>query len=133
MKNHFLMVGLSWSVVCQFLPHLTPQTWTLIVFMTLDFVTAIVNAVVFGTSTKTTTGGLESRAMLKGLVRKVYIIFLCAISYSCDYLLSTNYIYNTVVVAMIVNELVSLLENIAVSGLQTPEVLNKFLEVIKNE
>lgn len=127
------LTGFIMSCVHNVYPFFTPHTWILIIFMITDMITGVVNGTVFKNSPKTKNGGLSSTTMVRGIVRKCYILILCVVASQCDVLMNTDYVYNTVVIAFIVSEGLSLLENIAVSGVKIPAKISECLEVLKND
>lgn len=106
---------------------------TLFICIVLDYVTGLMVAGVFKNSTKTENGALESRAGLKGLVRKIIMIVLVGITHLIDILLNTDYIRYTAVIGFICNEVISLIENAGLMGVPIPSVLTKAIDVLKNK
>lgn len=105
----------------------------LTVFMSLDYVTGLIVAGVFKHSPKSDTGALESRACLKGLFRKGGMLVLVLIGYAVDDVLGTQYIMDGVIYALMVNELLSLLENLGLMGVEYPDVLANALELLRHK
>ena len=106
---------------------------TLICCIVLDYLTGLIVAGVFNNSNKTETGALESRAGLKGLCRKIMIIFLVGLAYRLDLLLGTDYIRYTVIIGFISNEVLSLIENAGLMGVPIPNVIKRAVDVLKNK
>lgn len=106
---------------------------TLVIFMALDYITGIVVAGVFRQSEKTKDGGLESIIGWKGIIRKGCTLAMVMISHRLDILFECNYIMNTVVIAFISNELISLIENFGLMGVPIPEPIRKAISVLKEE
>lgn len=104
---------------------------TLLIFMAIDFLTGLTVAGVFHKSKKTNQGGLESRAGFKGLVRKGMILLIVLIGSQLDLVMGTNHIRDAVVIAFIVNETISILENAGLMGIPMPDILVKSVEVLK--
>ena len=104
---------------------------TLMIFMTLDFITGLVVAGVFHKSRKSDTGALESRAGWKGLCRKVYTLILVLIAHRIDLTIGTNYIRDAVIIAFIANELISLVENAGLMGVPIPDVIIKAIDILQ--
>ncbi len=105
----------------------------LTVFMSLDYVTGLIVAGVFKHSPKSDTGALESRACLKGLFRKGGMLVLVLIGYAVDDVLGTQYIMDGVIYALMVNELLSLLENLGLMGVEYPTVMANALELLRRK
>ena len=106
---------------------------TLIWFMGIDYVTGLLVAGVFKRSPKTEGGGLESRAGWKGLVRKGVTLLIVLVATRLDLLIGKgSFIRDAVVIAFVVNETMSILENIGLMGVPIPPVLVRAIEVLKN-
>lgn len=105
---------------------------TLVVFMAMDYVTGMLVAGVFKRSPKTEGGGLESRAGWKGLIRKGVTLLIVAVAARLDLLVGDqSFIRDGVVIAFLVNETLSIVENAGLMGVPIPPVLVKAIEVLK--
>ena len=103
---------------------------TLIIAMVIDFVSGLVVAGVFHKSKKTDSGALESKAGWKGLCRKVMTLLMVLIAYRLDLAIGVDYIKNTVIIGFIANEVISIVENAGLMGLQYPDVINKAIDIL---
>ena len=103
---------------------------TLLIFMSIDYLSGLIVAGVFHNSPKTGTGTLESRAGWKGLCRKCMTLLFVLIAYRLDLELSTNYIRNAVIIGFMTNELISIVENAGLMGLPLPAVITKAIDVL---
>lgn len=103
----------------------------LIVFMVLDYLTGLIVAAVFHASKKTKSGKLSSAAGLKGLAKKVLMLFLVIAGQYADLVLGIDYFRTAVVIALIANELISLIENAGLAGIEVP-VLSKAVDALKS-
>lgn len=106
---------------------------TLIVFMAIDYVTGIVVGGVFHKSPKTKSGALESKAGWKGLCRKGMTILIILISCRLDLIMGTSFVRDAVIIAYIVNETISIVENAGLMGLPVPTVVTEAIEVLKKK
>lgn len=106
---------------------------TLLIFMLIDYVTGLVVAGVFHKSPKTANGGLESKAGLKGLVRKCAVLILVLVGFRLDIAIGTTYIRDGVCIAFMVNELISIVENAGLMGLPIPGVITNAIEVLTHK
>lgn len=104
---------------------------TLLIFMGLDYISGLVVAGVFHTSTKTETGALESKAGWKGLCRKCMILIFVLVAYRLDLVIGTTYIRDAVIIAFIANELISLVENAGLMGVPLPHVITKAIDILQ--
>lgn len=106
---------------------------TLLIFMGLDYVSGLVVAGVFHTSTKTKTGALESSTGWKGLCRKVMTLIFVLVAHRLDLVIGTNYIRDAVIIAFIANETISLVENAGLMGLPLPAVVTKAIDILQKK
>lgn len=107
---------------------------TLVWFMAIDYITGMLVAGVFHKSPKTPGGGLESRAGWKGLIRKGVTLLVVLVATRLDLLLGDNsFIRDAVVIAFIVNETMSIIENLGLMGIPVPKVLTRAIEVLKEQ
>ena len=107
---------------------------TLVWFMAIDYVTGMLVAGVFHKSPKTPGGGLESRAGWKGLIRKGVTLLVVLVATRLDLLIGDNsFIRDAVVIAFVINETMSIIENLGLMGIRVPKVLTRAIEVLKEK
>lgn len=106
---------------------------TLLIFMLADYITGLIVAGIFHKSPKTATGALESHAGLKGLLRKGGILLVVLIACRLDILLQTNFVRDSVVIAFISNEVLSIIENLGLMGVPIPKVIMNAIEVLRHK
>jgi toxin secretion/phage lysis holin len=106
---------------------------TLVLFMTVDYVTGLIVAGVFQNSTKTENGALESKAGWKGLCRKGTTLLIVLVACRLDLMLGSNYIRDAVIIGFVFNESISILENVGLMGVDLPPVLVKAIDILKNK
>lgn len=106
---------------------------TLVIFMISDYITGLIVAGVFHTSTKTDTGTLESRAGWKGLCRKCMTLLYVLIAYRLDLLIGKHYIRDAVIIAFTINELISLTENAGLMGIPMPQVIKNAIDILQRK
>lgn len=104
---------------------------TLVIFMGVDYLTGLIVAGIFHKSEKTEHGGLESRAGWKGLVRKGVTLLVVLVAYRLDLLLGVSYIKDAVIIAFCANEVLSIIENAALMGINIPPPLQKAIELLR--
>ena len=104
---------------------------TLMIFMIIDYLTGMIVAAVFHRSEKTADGTLESRAGWKGLCRKGASLLVVLIAVRLDMLIGTSFIKDTVVIGFIVNETLSIVENVGLMGVPIPRVIVSAIHVLK--
>ena len=106
---------------------------TLAICMAVDYITGFAVAAVFKKSPKSESGALESRAGFKGLCRKGAVLLVVLIAHRLDLALGTHFIKDGVITAYILNDAVSIIENIGLMGLPMPQVLKKAIDMLKEE
>lgn len=106
---------------------------TLLVFMAIDYISGIIVAGVFHKSAKSATGALESRAGLKGLCRKCFMLLMVLVAARLDVVMELSIICNAVIIAFITNETISIIENAGLMGIPIPSVLTRAIEVLKSK
>ncbi len=106
---------------------------TLAICMAIDYITGFAVAAVFKKSPKSATGALESRAGFKGLLRKGAILLVVLIAHRLDLALNTTFIKDGVITAYLLNDTVSIIENVGLMGLPMPSVLTKAIDMLKSD
>jgi toxin secretion/phage lysis holin len=103
---------------------------TLILFMAIDYVSGVMVALVFKKSKKTENGGISSVVGLKGICKKVMSLLLVLIGFKLDLVLGVHILRNTVIIAIICNEVISIIENSALMGVKVPKIIDKVIKFI---
>ena len=131
MKNLFsTFIGIIGSTLASLLGGWDMALQTLIIFMTIDYVTGLMVAGIFNKSTKTKHGALESVAGWKGLCRKGVALLIVLIACRLDLLTGANLIRDAVVIAYCTNEAISIIENAGLMGVPIPTRLTKAIEAL---
>lgn len=134
MKNAICtMTGLVGSAVAAAFGGWSTSLTTLLIFMGIDYITGLIVAGVFHASPKTETGTLESRAGMKGLIRKGMVLLFVLIGYRLDLALGSTYIRDAICIAFIANELISIVENAGLMGLPVPAVITNAIDILKKK
>lgn len=108
---------------------------TLLLFMAVDYLSGLIVAGVFQASDKSTSGSLSSVACWQGLLKKGMTLVIVLVAARLDIVLGTAFVRDAVVVAYIVNETISIIENAGLMGLPVPDVIMQAIEQLqgKNE
>ena len=106
---------------------------TLFIFMCIDYATGLIVAGIFHKSPKSKNGSLESKAGWKGLCRKGTSLLVVLIACRLDALMGTAFIRDGVIIAYIINETISIIENAGLMGIPIPEVIIKAIEILKSK
>ena len=104
---------------------------TLTLFMCTDFLLGLLVAAVFSNSNKTESGKLSSSACFRGLCRKFAVFAAVLIGARLDTLTSQNYIRDAVIYCYLVNEGLSITENMVLMGVPVPEAVKNALDILK--
>ena len=106
----------------------------LITTICIDILTGIIKSLLMK-SNKTQSGGLSSKSMFEGGIKKIFILLLVALATVLDTIISPNdtYIRIMVVSYYIANESLSILENIGVCGIPLPQFLYSVLDSLRND
>lgn len=134
MKNMVCsVVGMIGSAIAGIFGGWSSGLTTLLIFMAIDYISGLVVAGVFHASPKSETGALESRAGWKGLVRKGMTLLIVLIGCRLDMLLGLNYIRDALVIAFILNEVISITENAGLMGVPMVKPLKDAIELLKDK
>ena len=108
--------------------------WALLTCSIIDYFTGMVVAVVFKNSPKTETGGAQSKAGFKGLVKKVFIYALIIVVVKIDIVVGANgFLRNAVIIGFMVNEVLSIIENAGLMGIKIPAALTNAVDILKQK
>lgn len=99
--------------------------------MIIDLVVGFLISAIWQKSTKTDSGKLSSTVMFKGITKKFFTLVIVVIAYQLDILLAVNVIRYIVIIAFIVEEILSIIENIAITGIKIPTIITKALDVLE--
>lgn len=126
-------IGAIGAIISTLFGGWTAGLTTLLIFMTVDYISGLVVAGVFKNSNKSETGALESRAGWKGLTRKCMTLLFVLVAHRLDLLVGTNYIRDAVIIGFCVNELLSIVENAGLMGLPLPPILTRAIDVLSEK
>ena len=124
------LVGLLGGIFTTLLGGWSQGMATLLIFMSVDYISGIIVAGVFKNSQKSKTGALESHAGFKGLCRKCLIFLFVIIAYRLDLMLNTSYIQDAVIIGFCANELVSIIENAGLMGVPLPDIIVRAVDIL---
>ena len=108
---------------------------TLLLFMAVDYLSGLIVAGVFHSSDKSETGTLNSAACWQGLLKKGMTLVIVLVAARLDIVLGTAFVRDAVVIAYVVNETISIIENAGLMGLPVPDAIMSAIEQLqgKNE
>lgn len=105
----------------------------LIFVMCIDIVTGIWVSVHYHRSCKTQTGKFSSRALRHGMCNKILILFVVSLSVVIDYIAGMDFLRDITVTFYIIEESMSVLENVALMGVPLPKKVMQVLDVLDEE
>ena len=129
------MAGAVGALTAYFNVLLVPLA-VLVAVMLIDYITGMAGA--------SCTGQLNSRVGVRGIVKKAGYLALVAVGMVVDYLITSalvsigidlqiNYCFGMIItVWLIINELISILENLKRLGIPLPDFLVKIVSRLKN-
>lgn len=107
---------------------------TLCIFMAADYLSGVTLAAVFRKSNKSKSGALESRAGLKGIIRKTGMLLAVIVAVRLDIMSGLGGTLRTgVIIALTANEALSIVENLGLMGVPLPRVLTKLVEQLRSD
>ncbi len=121
------------GVASQYLGGWDQLTQLLAWAMAIDYITGALCAAVWHKSPKTATGGYESRAGFKGLIRKGVIILIVMIAAELDKLAGTTAMRTATILFFAANDGMSILENLGIMGVPYPPALKNAFEVLRRK
>jgi len=127
------IIGAFGSIIASIFGGWDAAMTTLIIFMSIDYITGLIVAGVFHKSNKSETGSLESKAGWKGLCRKGVSLLIVLIACRLDLLMGSTYIKDAVIIAFIANESISIIENAGLMGIVIPPQIEKAIEILKKK
>src|SRR5690606_24353018 len=99
---------------------------TLVLFIVIDYVFAVLVAA--------SLGELSSKKGFRGIAKKVAILVLVAVAHQIDNITGgNNFVRDSVIFFFLANELISLLETCAKTGVPIPSVLKKAVETLNSK
>lgn len=106
---------------------------TLLIFMAVDYLSGLIVAGVFQASDKSETGALNSAACWQGLLKKGMTLIIVLVAARLDIVLGTAFVRDAVVIAYVVNETISIIENAGLMGLPVPDVIMSAIEQLQGK
>lgn len=128
-----IVTGTIGSLLINLIGKPTDDIIILIVLMIIDLIVGFLISAIWQKSSKTDSGKLSSSVMFKGIVKKFLTLVIVVIAYQLDILLAMNVIRHIVIIAFIVEEILSITENIAITGIKIPTIITKALDVLEKE
>ena len=126
-----LVIGALTTGLLKVIGEPTQDLKILLLLMVIDLIVGFTVSAVWHKSSKTKSGKVSSKVMFKGIVKKILTLVLVVVAYQIDILLGYNVIRHIAIIAFIVQEIISIIENIAITGIKSPEIITKALDVLE--
>lgn len=131
-KNIFItVIGVIGSTIANLLGGWDSGLTILGIFIVADLLTGHMVAAIFKKSPKTDTGALDSRVGWKGIAKKIMTLVYVLMGTQLDKLLGVDYIRNGVIIASIVNEGMSIIENGGLMGMPLMPQLSSAFDILR--
>ena len=128
------VIGVICSYVAYLLGGWDSSITTLLIFMGADYLSGLIVAAVFKKSGKTENGAISSRAGLIGILKKCGMLLGVLVGAQLDIVSGNSGILrNTVIIAFIANECISIVENLGLMGVGFPDTVTQAIEVLKGK
>lgn len=106
---------------------------SLLIAMGIDYLSGLAVAGIFHKSKKTENGALKSSEGFKGLVKKFMIIGIVAIGHRIDGVVGTTFIRDGMVIGFMLNEIISIIENVGLMGIPLPKIVTKAIDLLRTK
>ena len=126
-----LVIGALTTGLLKVIGEPTQDLKILLLLMVIDLIVGFTVSAVWHKSSKTKSGKVSSKVMFKGIVKKILTLVLVVVAYQIDILLGYDVIRHVVIIAFIVQEIISIIENIAITGIKAPDIITKALDVLE--
>ena len=128
-----ITIGTIGSLLINLIGKPTDDLKTLIILMCIDLIVGFIVSLVWHKSSKTESGKLSSRAMFKGIAKKFLTLIIVVVAYQLDNMLATSIIRHIAIISLSIEEILSIIENIAITGINIPSIIKKALDVLESE
>jgi toxin secretion/phage lysis holin len=129
----WLILAAFWAIVIDQLGGQVSHVVTLVAFMGFDYFAGILIPLIFRKSKRRKDGKLDSRTCYRGLMKKGMMLGIVFMAHRLDLVLSTSFICDAVMVALIVGETISIIEHADVVGIPIPAVLRRAISLMREK
>ena len=127
------ILGILGSAICWAFGGWDTAMMTLLVCISVDYISGSIVALVFHKSNKTESGAYNSAYGLKGLCKKCLMLLFVLVAVQVDRVLGADYVRDAVCIGFSVNEILSIIENLGLAGIPMPEAIIKALEQLQKK
>ena len=127
-------IGLVGGVIASALGGADKLLVALIICVGIDYFSGLVVALIFKNSPKTETGGAQSNAGFKGLIKKAFIFLIIVVVNQVDIILGAGgFMRNAAIIGFVSNECISLIENVGLMGMKLPPAVTDAIDILKKK
>ena len=126
------ILGLLGSALCWAFGGWDAALSSLIICMSVDYISGSLVALVFHNSRKSETGSYNSAYGLKGLCKKCLMLLFVIVAVQADRLMGGDLVRDAVCIGFCVNEILSIVENLGLAGVPMPQAVVDALEQLQN-
>jgi len=126
----FVAIGAAGGAIASALGGCDYFLQALLVLMVVDYVSGLVVAGIFKKSKKTKSGALNSHIGFKGIIKKGMMLLMVLIAYRLDYVIGWDFVRYGMIIALLVNELISIVENAGLMGIPVSAVFKKAIDIL---
>ena len=127
------ILGILGSAVCWAFGGWDTAMMTLLVCISVDYISGSIVALVFHASRKSETGAYNSSYGLKGLCKKGLMLLFVLVAVQIDRLMGADYVRDAVCIGFCTNEILSIVENLGLAGVPMPQAVTKALEQLQKK
>ncbi len=106
---------------------------TLLVCMIIDYAMGLTIAGIYQKSQKSDTGGLNSFVGWMGISKKITSLLFVIIGVELQKMTGVPGIREGIIIALVLNELISIIENAGIMGIPVPKALTKAIDMLKEK
>ena len=127
-----LLTGIFGGIIIELFGGWNSGLTTLLIFIGIDYLSGMV-AALCGKSDKSVDGKLLSGAGGWGILKKGAMMLVVIVAYRLDLIIKSGYLLDAVVVALIVNETISIIENLGAIGVPIPGIIRRVLTALNDK
>lgn len=126
-------IGVLGSMLSYLFGGFTEALVALCIMMVIDVILGFTNALIFHKSKKTENGRASSSQGIKGITKKIIILFIVVVAHQLDIIMGVNFIKDGVIIAYATMEGLSIVENMGFMGIPVPKVVKDALEILNKK
>lgn len=128
----YYLFGSIPGIIVYITDNLSPIVKVFFICMFVDYILGFIAAVI-GKSKKTITGHLSSSTGFIGILKKASMIVIVAMAIFIERTANIGIVGETVACCFIINELVSITENMGIIGIPVPNAIIKAIDILNRK